>query len=303
MRYTNRAGVWLAVFALCLTATAQGQVQPAAPDPDVPDVPTDPNAAPPIRGQNVDGIRVYIRAGLKTHSEGRHDYPQFLADWSKILTEHGAVVDGSLHFPDDVELEGVDVMLMYKGDAGYLSATEKATLEAFVRRGGGIVTIHDVLCGPDPAYFSTIVGGGKKHGETNYSSGPISYTIVDPDHPIMQGMPASLTIDDEAFYSITWAQEPAVHVLATAAMPESRSSGSHTGEVVPQIWTYEHALPGGQPSRAFVWMQGHLYTNIGAEPIRSMLLRGIAWAGRRPVNELVDYRPPPEEPRQGRSGN
>jgi hypothetical protein len=24
------------------------------------------------------------------------------------------------------------------------------------------------------------------------------------------------------------------------------------GEVVPQMWTYEHTLPGGKPARAFV---------------------------------------------------
>ena len=32
----------------------------------------------------------YIHAGLKTHAPGQHDYPQFLADWSKLLTERGA---------------------------------------------------------------------------------------------------------------------------------------------------------------------------------------------------------------------
>src|SRR5688572_19140045 len=52
-------------------------------------------------------IRVYLRAGLKTHAEGQHDYPQFLADWSKMLTERGAIVDGSLHFPTADELAGV----------------------------------------------------------------------------------------------------------------------------------------------------------------------------------------------------
>src|SRR6476619_8331733 len=30
-------------------------------------------------------VRVFIYAGLKTHAEGQHDYPQFLADWSKLL--------------------------------------------------------------------------------------------------------------------------------------------------------------------------------------------------------------------------
>jgi hypothetical protein len=64
------------------------------------------------------------------------------------------------------------------------------------------------------------------------------------------------------------------------------------GEVVPQIWTYEHTAAGGSaPSRAFVWMQGHLYTNFTEAHVQPMLLRGIAWAGKHPVDELVNYKP------------
>ena len=55
--------------------------------------------APLPPGQNPNGMHVYIWAGLKSHLLGQHDYPQFLADWSKVLTEHGAVVDGALACP------------------------------------------------------------------------------------------------------------------------------------------------------------------------------------------------------------
>ena len=55
--------------------------------------------APRLQGQNPNGMRIYIWGGLKTHSAGQHDYPQFLADWSKLLTERGAVVNGALHPP------------------------------------------------------------------------------------------------------------------------------------------------------------------------------------------------------------
>ena len=133
---------------------------------------TTPEPAPAIPGQNVAGLHVYLRAGLKTHSPGAHDYPQFLADWSKLLTEHGAVVDGSFHSPTEAELANVDVIVLFKGDAGYMTATEKAALDAFVKRGGGIVSIHDSLCGPDPKDFAVqYVGGGKRHGETNFTNG------------------------------------------------------------------------------------------------------------------------------------
>ena len=114
-------------------------------------------------------IRVFIYAGLKTHGEGQHDYPQFLADWSKLLMSRNAIVDGGLHFPSAKELAASDVLVIYKGDAGYLSMEDRANLDAYLRRGGGIVSIHDALCGPDPAYFADIVGGAKKHGEVNYT--------------------------------------------------------------------------------------------------------------------------------------
>ena len=237
-------------------------------------------------------MHIYLWTGLKSHLPGQHDYPQFLADWSKILTEHGAVVDGALHAPNAADLEHVDVVILYKGDAGYLSMEEKTVLEAYVHRGGGLISIHDSLCGPDPGHFSTLVGGAKKHGEVNYTLGaPISYTVVDAANPIMKSM-SNITIFDEAFYNMTWTQDPSVHVLATTVIPGTPSAGTHKGEVVPQIWTYEHTRPGGQPARAFVWMQGHEYANFDNYQIRQMLLRGIAWAAKKPVDSLVDYVPP-----------
>jgi len=254
--------------------------------------------APRPPGQNPNGMHVYIQAGLKSHQPGQHDYPQFLADWSKLLTQHGAVVDGSLHPPTAADLEHTDVLVIYKGDAAYISDSEQAALTAFVKRGGGLVSLHDSLCGPDPAYFATLVGGAKKHGEVNYTLGAdIPYTIVDKSNPIMQGM-TNLTIYDEAFFNMTWSQNPPIHVLATAVIPGTPSAGTHKGEVVPQIWTYEHTLPGGQPARAFVWMQGHIYANYANPQIQTMLLRGIAWAANKPVDELVDYKAPPAPARK-----
>lgn len=254
-------------------SAVEGQ-QPAQPPP----------AAPPIR--------IYIRAGLKTHAPGQHDYPQYLADWSKVLTERGAVVDGSLHFPTAAEIANTDVIVMYKGDAGAMTAEEKSTLDAFLKRGGGLVSFHDTLCGPDPDHYATIVGGAKKHGQVNYTlEADIPYTIVDTANPIMAGM-SNFTIKDEAFFLMTWAKQPGVKVLATATIAATPSAKGHEGEVVPQVWTYERTLDGGQPYRAFVWMQGHNYVNFVDPRIQPMLLRGIAWAAKRPVEDLMTVRPP-----------
>jgi type 1 glutamine amidotransferase len=137
------------------------------------------------------------------------------------------------------------------------------------------------------------LGGGKKHGEVNYTlDAPIHYVVADAANPIMKDM-TDITILDEAFYKMTWAPPPGIHVLANVAIPGTKSAGEHKGEVVPQMWTYEHTLEGGEPARAFVWMQGHIYANFANYQLQRTLLRGIAWAAKKPVDELVDYVAPP----------
>jgi hypothetical protein len=87
----------------------------------------------------------------------------------------------------------------------------------------------------------------------------------------------------------------------TIADTPSARTGGGVGQVVPQMWTYEHTLPGGQPARAFVWMQGHVYENFSNPTVQKALLRGIAWAAKQPVGELADYVAPPSG-RGGRGG-
>ena len=196
----------IAALALCTSLTAQ---QPPATPPAAA-----PGAPPAGRGgQQADAgdrLSVFIYAGIKTHAVGQHDYPQFLADWSKILQDRGAYVTGGLQFPAARDLAGADVLVIYKGDAGYLAGEDRAALDAFLRRGGGIISLHDALCGPEPEVFAGIVGGAKKHGEVNYTlEADVPYTIADTAHPIMQGM-TNFSIKDEAFFNMTWSKTPEI---------------------------------------------------------------------------------------------
>jgi type 1 glutamine amidotransferase len=241
-------------------------------------------------------IKVYLRGGLKTHAVGQHDYPQFLADWSKLLTERGAIVDGSFHFPTAEEIADVDVIVMYKGDAGYMTIGERIVLENFLKRGGGLVGIHDAICADDTAWWASIMGGAKKHGETNFTlEAPVPYTFPDAN-PITQGA-TPFEITDESFFLMTWAKDPGIKVLANATIAKTRSAGTHAGEVVPQAWTYERTFfprLGGQPTfRSFVWMQGHNYVNLQDPRVLPTLLRGIAWAAKAPIDSLMTVKPAP----------
>ena len=241
---------------------------------------------------NPNAIHLFIWAGPKTHPEGLHDYPQLLADWSKDygdgLMMRGAIVDGALHPPTAADLVNTDVIVMYKGDAEVtMTPQQHADLEAYIKRGGGFVSIHDSLCVSDTDWWAnTVTGGAKKHGEQNFSAGMLHTTVVDKANPIMDGM-KDFDMQEEAFMQMTWAKTP-IHPLATVAMP----GGPHKDEVVPQIWTYEHTLPGGQPARAFVYMQGHVYKDLSDPSIYPMLQRGIAWAAKKPLDALMTVQAP-----------
>ena len=200
-------------------------------------------------------------------------------------------MDGSLHFPTAAEIANTDVMVMYKGDAGAMTPEERGRSRRIEARGGS--SLHDRYAARSD-YYSTIVGGARSTASQLHAEADIPYTIADTAHPIMQGMTA-FTIKDEAFFNMTWSKAPEIKVLATATMAATPSAKGHEGEVVPQIWTYERSLapaPTGMPYRAFVWMQGHNYANFADPRIQPMLLRGIAWAGKRPVEALMTVKPP-----------
>ena len=90
--------------------------------------------------------------------------------------------------PSAAELEQTDVLVIYKGDSGFMTDSEKTALEGFVKRGGGIVSIHDALCGPDPVTSRPWWAGRRSTDEVNYTWGAdIPYTVVDKSNPIMAG--------------------------------------------------------------------------------------------------------------------
>src|SRR6185436_8632448 len=111
-------------------------------------------------------LRIFIRAGVKTHGPGEHDHPAFLKSWTELLRERGAVVDGALEFPTAAQLEKTDVLVMFAAEAGTVALEDRANLEAFTKRGGGIVAIHDAVCGKDPQWFKTVIGGAWEHGKS-----------------------------------------------------------------------------------------------------------------------------------------
>jgi type 1 glutamine amidotransferase len=239
-------------------------------------------------------LRIFLRGGTKTHgpaTNGQHDGPTWLKEWQPLLASRGAVVAGALRFPTAEELEQTDVLVLFADDAGTILGEQRAALEKFLRRGGGLVCLHAaVVTSRDPQWFKTIAGGAWENGVARYFEGENTYYFVSPAHPITQGA-ANFTIEDEVYWNLHLM--PNVQVLASTMQPPPRPARGQPapepgiGRLIPQIWVYENTLPGGQPYRAYVNLLGHHFRTFSSPHARAILLRGIAWAGGRDADLLT----------------
>lgn len=238
-------------------------------------------------------LRVFIRAGKKSHGPGAHDFPQFLKDWVPMLNERGVKADGGMDFPTKEQLDKTDVLILHAQEAGNIKiGEERKNLMEFLARGGGVVTIHAAAVSKDHDWFKGIIGGSWHFGQTKWLEAPMSLYFTDHDNAITKDI-SNFDIDDEIYYDMDLL--PEAKILAAAYTPNTpqlkggnkeaqaraaeavaKKKAVNVYDIQPQVWTYEK-----EKYRAFTCIPGHWYKNFSHNALRTMILRGIAWAGKR----------------------
>ncbi|MFM8358763.1 MAG: ThuA domain-containing protein, partial [Verrucomicrobiota bacterium] len=237
--------------------------------------------------QAADPLRVFIRGGVKTHGPNQHDHPRFLGDWTRLLGERGMQVSGGMQFPTADQLAATDVLVIYAANGMQITGADRTHFEGFLRRGGGVVVIHDGVVADDQhAWCKSILGGtwiwenkAPGHKQTKWVEGDVGVYVVDPEHPITRGL-SNFDWKDEVYNQMEFAD--GVRVLAQSFVD--------VFNIWPQLWTYERTLEGGsRPYRAFVSLPGHEYDVFNTPHYRAVLLRGLAWAGGRADVDVDAY--------------
>lgn len=242
-------------------------------------------------------LRVFIRSGPKSHGPGAHDHPSFLRDWVPLLNERGAKATGGDAFPTKEQLDATDVLILHLDSGGDIKiGQERKDLMEFLQRGGGIVTIHAASVSKDHDWFKGIIGGSWHHGQTKWREGPMHLYFTDHDNLITKDV-SNFAMDDEIYYDMDVL--PECRILAGAYTPKPSGARNEKAakrateitkggkevsiyDIQPQMWTYEK-----DNYRSFVSIPGHYYANFSRPNFRALLLRGIAWAGKRSnVDEL-----------------
>ncbi len=165
-----------------------------------------------------------------------------------------------------------DCLVMYDMASGFSPQQRKAFV-ALLSRGIGVVSLHHNLgAHRNWDQFRKIIGGkfifedceidGKHYAKTSWSHGEhLKITVVDPNHPITQGI-GNFEIDDET-YGVFYTA-PQVHVLLKTDHPKNN----------PLVaWTLKYGN-----SRVFYLMLGHDRHAYGNPNYVRLVHQGIRWA-------------------------
>lgn len=157
-----------------------------------------------------------------------------------------------------------------KPESEWLQGSRREALQAFVRRGGGVVGIH---AASDSHYhwpwYQRLIGGHFARHPEGTPEGTVH--VVDPDHRATKGLPKSITRVDEWYYFDDY--NPQMRLLVTL---DPASIGEK--DVNPNPISWAHEFDGG---RVFYTAMGHTTESYSDPNFLNHLAGGLAWVLKR----------------------
>lgn len=225
-------------------------------------------------------LNILLVAGPNDHGYAAHEYKMWQKTWGEMLSSApGVTVDTAMNWPSPKQIAAADVIAIYQH--GTWNPDRAQAIDAHLAKGGGLVYYHyAVECSPgDPASFAQRIGLAK---QTKWRIGQVGISFDQQgdgsgkNHPIGRNFD-SLHLNDETYWGLTGDQSK-IKIIA--------SEGAN-----PQVWTYEPVVANAkEQGRVFVTVLGHNWASFNDPLFRILLLRGIAWVAKEPVdrfNELA----------------
>jgi hypothetical protein len=229
-------------------------------------------AGAPNPPEKIRPLHILLVAGAKDHGIGEHDYPAWLKAWPNLLLAAEKVrVTTAWEWPTAEQFEQADVIVFFQ--RGDWNDRRAADIDPFLARGGGLVYLHWALDGGQNGKDFAQRIGLAKDGGLAFRHGPLELAFNrDNPNPIIRNFD-KLKLVDESYWKLT-GPLPASNVLATSV---------EEGAPQPQLWTTE---PG--KGRVLVSIPGHYSWTFDDPLYRILVLRGIAWVTREPVDRFND---------------
>lgn len=239
------------------------------------------SADPP---RNASPVRILLVAGAKDHGPGEHDYPAWLRVWSELLRgADGVTVETAMEWPTAEQFATADTIVFYQ--KGSWNAERAEAIDDHIAQGRGLVYIHWAIeGGAEAPAFAQRIGLASNAAKTKFRHGPLDLSFQPAgvegsnDHPIGRNFSA-VKFHDESYWQLQ----------GDASKPRRIATGVEAGQVHPLFWTIEPRGPNvNEPGRVFVSVLGHYSTTFDDPLFRILLLRGIAWSLKEPVDRFSE---------------
>ena len=218
--------------------------------------------------------KVLIIAGGSSHNFG-----QFFG------TTDGATLSAagfSVNYTEDrdqaaAEIGNADVAVVSVNRQFFDTPAYRKALFDFAAAGKGLVMLHPGTWygfAEWPELNAKIVGGGAR-GHDRIAA--FSVNAVQPAHPVMKGVPASFTVEDELYYLNAEAEKVPQGTAAIVVLAETSPSVKFK-KPHPAVWTTNH------PTARIVGITlGHDQRVHDLDAFKTLLVNAVRWAsGSKP---------------------
>jgi putative heme-binding domain-containing protein len=219
-------------------------------------------------------ILLVLVASKQDHGPGQHDYPHWQEKWLRLLAQASTntAVEKAWEWPTDEQFAKADALVFYFWNHDWSDARH-AQIEAYQKRGGGLVFLHSaVISDNDPKRLAEQIGLAAQPSTVLYRHMPFQLELKETDSVLTRGLPNRIQFIDEPYWPMI-GDVSKVSVVATAHIDDADR---------PLVWTLER----GQ-SRVFASILGHYFWTLDDPIYRVLVLRGIAWAAHADPERLT----------------
>ena len=198
-----------------------------------------------------------------------HDFERWFHMEDAATLNAAGIRGGYTENPDGIlgELDNIDVLYLANNQPLPDPNLRQAIFD-FADSGKGLLLVHPALWynWEDWSEYNRDLVGGGSHSHGPY--GPFEVTVTNTDHPVMAGVPATFTTDDELYRFEIDPEGASMNVLAVGTEPD-------TGTQYPVVWTIDH------PTRRIVCITlGHDGVTHQSEAYKTLLRNSVEWLVR-----------------------
>ncbi|MET7950111.1 LamG-like jellyroll fold domain-containing protein [Micromonospora sp. NPDC005324] len=156
------------------------------------------------------------------------------------------------------------------------NAAQRSALEAYIRGGGGFMGLHYTGWSVGESehdvnpFYARLVGAVSEGHPENPGVRPGRAVVRDTNHPLTQGVPATITRSDEWY---DWVVNPAPNVRTLIEADEASYGGGRQGTSHPITWCQK--IDSG---RSWYTAMGHEGTAYSESYMRAQMKNGLAYA-------------------------